>query len=301
MAKFIWLDGSLVPTDQAKVSVFDHGLLYGDGVFEGIRGYSGRVFKLTEHLDRLYENAHSIALEIPLTWKEMEKAVLDTVRANDLRDCYIRLVVTRGVGDLGLDPRKCQKATVFIIADTITLFPEELYTRGLAIVSVSTRRTAVDALNPRLKPLNYLNNVLAKLLGNLAGVPEVVMLSPEGYVVEGTGDNIFIVRRGRLITPPLHLGVLEGITRALIMDIGRSMGIPVAEEMFTLHDMYVAEECFLTGTAAEVIPVVNVDGRKIGRGTPGPITAGLIKAFREITKTTGTPVYPEKVEAEVAR
>ncbi len=291
MAKFVWLDGTLVPTAEAKISVFDHGLLYGDGVFEGIRGYDGRIFKLAEHLDRLYENAHSIALKIPLTREEMEQAVLETVRANGLRDCYIRLVVTRGAGDLGLDPTKCPRPTVFIIADSIVLFPEEMYRKGLSVASVSTRRVAVDALNPRLKPLNYLNNVLAKIQGNLAGVPEVVMLSPEGYVVEGTGDNVFIVRRGRLLTPPLHMGVLEGITRNLVIDLARSMGIDAREEVFTLHDVYIADECFLTGTAAEVIPVVTADGREIGTGRPGAATMKMIRAFRDLANSTGTPVY----------
>lgn len=284
----IYLDGKFVSPEEAKVSVFDHGLLYGDGIFEGIRAYNGRVFKLTEHLDRLYESARSILLEIPLSWKEMEEAVLETVRRNDLSDAYIRLVVTRGAGDLGLDPRKCPRASVFVIADKITLWPQELYTKGLKVKTVATRRNSVDTLNPRIKSLNYLNNVLAKIEANLMGYPEVVMLNSQGFVVEGTGDNIFIVKRGTLITPPPYVGILEGITRATIMDLARGMGTTVAEDLFTMHDLYVADECFLTGTAAEVIPVVEVDGRRVGNGTPGPVTAKLMAAFREYAQSNGT-------------
>lgn len=286
----IYLNGKFVSPEEAKVSVFDHGLLYGDGVFEGIRAYNGRVFKLTEHLDRLYESARSILLNIPLSWKEMEEAVLETVRRNGLRDAYIRLVVTRGAGDLGLDPRKCPNPTVFIIADKITLWPDELYTKGLKVKTVATRRNAVDTLNPRIKSLNYLNNILAKIEANLMGYPEVVMLNAEGYVVEGTGDNIFIVKKGRLITPPPYVGILEGITRATIMDLAREMGLSVSEDLFTTHDLYVAEECFLTGTAAEVIPVVEVDGRQVGQGVPGPVTVKLMRAFREYAQNNGTPL-----------
>jgi len=293
VAKWIYLDGRMVPPEEAKVSVFDHGFLYGDGVFEGIRAYNGRVFKLAEHLDRLYESAKSIALEIPLSWKEMERAVVETVRANELRDAYIRLVVSRGAGDLGLDPRKCPRPTVVVIADSITLYPEEMYRNGLRIATVSTRRIAPDMLNTRVKSLNYLNNILAKIQGNLAGVPEAIMLNPEGYVLECTGDNIFIIRRGRLITPPTYLGILEGITRNTVIEIAGSMGIETREECFTLHDVYVAEECFLTGTAAEVIPVVEVDGRKVGAGAPGPITLKLMEAFRQVANSTGTPVYED--------
>lgn len=290
MARLVYLDGALVPDSEAKVSVFDHGLLYGDGVFEGIRGYSGRIFRLTEHVERLYESARSIALEPPMTPQEMEGIVVDTVRANNLRDCYIRLVVTRGVGDLGLDPRKCPRPTVFCIADKITLFPAELYEKGLAVMSVSFRRTAPDALSPRVKSLNYLNNIMGKLLGNLAGVPEIIMLNPEGYVVEGSGDNIFIVHKGELITPPRYLGILEGITRKAVIELARSMGIGVREEPFALHDLYVADEAFLTGTAAEVVPVVAADGRRIASGAPGPITKKLMAAFKDLANSTGTPV-----------
>lgn len=290
MPRMIYLDGQIVPEAEAKVSVFDHGVLYGDGVFEGIRGYNGRVFKLTEHLDRLYESAHSIMMDIPIGWSDMEQAVLNTVRANGLRDCYIRLVVTRGPGDLGLDPRKCPKPTIFIIADAITLFPAEFYENGLAVMSVSTRRTAPDALSPRVKSLNYLNSVLAKIIANATGAPEAIMLNAQGYVVEGTGDNIFIVRKGSLVTPPLHLGPLEGITRNTVMELANSMGIRVVEDPFVLHDVYVADECFLTGTAAEVIPVVAADSRRIGSGNPGPITRRLVDAFRDLANSTGTPV-----------
>ncbi len=284
----IYLDGEFVPKERALISVFDHGLLYGDGVFEGIRAYHGRVFKLDEHLDRLYDSARTIALEIPVSKEEMEEVVLETLRRNDLSDAYIRLVVTRGVGDLGLDPRKCPEATVFCIAASIQLYPEELYQEGLAVITVSTRRNIPAACIPRVKSLNYLNNIYAKIEANLAGAPEAIMLNAEGYVAEATGDNIFIVKKGVLITPPTHVGILEGITRNAVMDLARKQGIPVEEKVFTLFDVYNADECFLTGTAAEVIPTVKVDGRLIANGKPGKITWELIAAFRELTKVDGT-------------
>ncbi len=289
----IYLDGRYVPPEEARVSVFDHGLLYGDGVFEGIRSYNGRVFKLDEHLKRLYDSAKAIMLEIPLTPDEMEDVVLETLRRNELRDAYIRLVVTRGVGDLGLDPAKCPKPTVFVIAGKIALYPPEYYEKGLDIVTVATRRNLVEALNPRVKSLNYLNNILAKLEGKLAGVVEVLMINSEGYVVECSGDNIFMWKDNVLVTPPSYVGILEGVTRNTVMEIARGLGLDVQEQVFTRHDLYIADECFLTGTAAELIPVVKIDGRVIGTGTSGVVTRKLHAAFHELTQTTGTPIYPE--------
>ncbi|MEW6660823.1 MAG: branched-chain-amino-acid transaminase [Bacillota bacterium] len=287
MGLIINFDGKFVPEEEAKVSVFDHGLLYGDGVFEGIRAYHGRVFKLKEHIDRLYESAQSIDLRIELTKEEMEKVVLDSLRANNLTEGYIRLVVTRGKGDLGLDPRKCPRSMVFCIAASIRLYPEELYSKGMEVVTVATRRNVPEAINPRIKSLNYLNNIMARIEANLAGVPEAIMLNNEGYVAEATGDNIFIVKNGVLITPPAFVGILEGITRNTVMGLAAEQGIPVREQVFTRHDLYIADECFLTGTAAEVIPVVKIDGRQIGDGKPGPVTADLIHSFRELTKSDG--------------
>jgi len=280
----------MVPDEEAVISVFDHGLLYGDGVFEGIRAYNGRVFRLAEHIRRLYESAHSILLAIPLSQEEMIKAVIDTVNANQLRDAYIRLVVTRGVGDLGMDPRKCKQAQVFIIADKITLYPVELYEKGLEVITVATRRNIAEALEPKIKSLNYLNNIHAKIEANRAGVLEALMLTNQGYICEGTGDNVFIYRRGELLTPPAYLGILEGITREAIIELAAREGIPLRDVPFTRHDLYVSEECFLTGTAAEVIPVIEVDQRLIGSGKPGPITKRLIKLFRDLTQNEGTPL-----------
>ncbi len=293
----VYVNGGFFPKEQASVSVFDHGFLYGDGIFEGIRAYNGRVFKLEEHLDRLYESAHAILLDVPLNKGEMREAVLETCRRNGIHDGYIRLVVSRGAGDLGLDPRKCRRATVVIIADTIQLYPEELYERGMKVATVSTRRNSVESLNPRIKSLNYLNNILAKIEANLAGYAEVIMLNSDGYVVECTGDNIFIIKNGALITPPRHVGILEGITRNTVMELARERGIPVREEVFTRHDVWTADECFLTGTAAEAIPVVEADGRIIGTGRPGPITTELITAFRAYAQTRGTPIYPGEAAA----
>lgn len=291
----IYIDGKFYPKEEAKISVFDHGFLYGDGVFEGIRAYNGRVWKLDEHLERLYESAKAIMLPIPLTIEETKEATLETLRRNDLHDAYIRLVVSRGAGDLGLDPRKCPKPCVVVIADKIVLYPDELYTTGLKVVSVATRRNHNEALSPRIKSMNYLNNILAKIEANLHGYPEVIMLNSEGYVVEGTGDNIFIMKKGILVTPPPYSGILEGITRNTIMDIARVNGIPVEERLFNRHELYNADECFLTGTAAEAIPVVEADGRVIGDGKPGSITNQLIRAFRELTQIQGTPIYmPEQ-------
>lgn len=290
MGLTIYLDGEYVPEEKAVISVFDHGLLYGDGVFEGIRAYHGRVFKLKEHLDRLYESAKSILLEIPLEKGEMQNVVLETCRRNNIRDGYIRLVVTRGKGDLGLDPQKCPNPSVFCIAASIQLYPPEFYEKGLEVITVSTRRNVPEALNARIKSLNYLNNILAKIEGNLAGVQEAIMLTCDGYVAEATADNIFIVKNSRLITPPLYLGALEGITRNTVIDLARGKGIQVLEQTFTRHDVFIADECFLTGTGAEIIPVVRVDGRIIGNGRPGEITWDLIRAFRDLTKTDGPEI-----------
>ena len=283
----IYLNGKLVEGSEAKISVFDHGLLYGDGVFEGIRSYGSLVFKLKEHIDRLYESAHTILLKIPLTKQEMIQAVVATLRANRLRDAYIRLVVTRGPGDLGLDPRKCERATVFIITDKIVLYPDRVYKEGMEIVTVPTPRNLPEALNPQIKSLNYLNNILAKIEATNAGVQEALMLSAHGYVAECTGDNIFIVRGGTLLTPPPYAGILKGITRACVMDLARRAKVPVREEMMTRHDLYNAEECFLTGTAAEIAPIVKIDGRTIGTSKPGKVTLRLMRDFRKATRSDG--------------
>lgn len=293
MGLTIYLDGEYVPEEKAAVSVFDHGLLYGDGVFEGIRAYHGRVFKLKEHLDRLYDSAKYILLEIPMTKEEMQGVVLETCRRNGIRDGYIRLVVTRGKGDLGLDPKKCPKPTVFCIAASIQLYPPEFYEKGLEVITVPTRRNVPEALNVRVKSLNYLNNILGKIEAGLTGVQEAIMLTSDGYVAEATGDNIFIITNGRLVTPPPHLGILEGITRNAVMELAQEMGIPVQEKIFTRYDIFTADECFLTGTAAEIIPVVKVDGRTIGDGRPGEITWRLIRVFRELTKVDGPEIFTD--------
>lgn len=286
----IYCDGKYVDRDNAVISVFDHGFLYGDGVFEGIRAYNGRVFKLKEHIDRLYESANAILLKIPVSRQEMAEIVKETVRRNNLLDAYIRLVVSRGTGDLGLDPKKCPKSFVLCIAGTITLYPQTMYDNGLEVVTVSTRRNNPNSLNPRIKSLNYLNNILAKIEANRAGVMEAVMLNQDGYVCEGTGDNIFIVKDGVLKTPPIYAGILKGITRDAVIDIARASGIEVAEELFTLHDVYTADECFLTGTAAELIPVICVDSRIIADGKPGPMFKQLLVKFRDLTQAEGDPI-----------
>ena len=289
----VYIDGEFLPQEEAKISVFDHGLLYGDGVFEGIRSYQGRVFKLDEHLQRLYDSAKAIMLEIPISIEDMEEAVLETLRRNQLHDAYIRLVVTRGVGDLGLDPDKCPVPTIFIIADKITLYPLNFYEDGLEIITVSVRRNYAEAISPRIKSLNYLNNILAKIEGKQAGVEEVLMLNAEGYVVECSGDNIFFLKNNVIVTPPTYLGILEGVTRNTVIDLARELGITVEEKVFTRHDLYTAEECFLTGTAAEVIPVVKIDQRIVGNGHPGTVTQKLIEEFHHVTNVLGTPIYPE--------
>lgn len=287
----VYLNGEFVPEEEAKISVFDHGLLYGDGVFEGIRSYNGRVFKLDEHIRRLYDSAKVIMLKIPLTPEEMKEKILETLRRNNLRDAYIRPVVTRGPGDLGLDPDKCKKAFVFIIVGKIILYDEEFYKNGLSVVTVPTRRNVPEALNPRIKSLNYLNNILAKIEAKNAGSIEAIMLDSNGHVVECTGDNVFIVKNGVIYTPPTYIGALEGVTRDTVIELAQQMGVKVEERIFNRYELYVADECFLTGTAAEIVPVVKVDGRIIGDGVPGGITKELMARFRELTQTTGTPIY----------
>ena len=290
----IYLNGEFYPKEEARVSVFDHGYLYGDGVFEGTRAYNGRIFKLHEHLERLYESARHILLEIPMSMKEMEEVTLEAVRRNNLRDAYIRTVVSRGAGDLGLDPRKCPRPSVVIIADKISLYPQEFYERGLEVVTTVTRQRTADTLEPRIKSLNYLNNILIKLEAIHAGVMEALVLNTQGYVVEGSGCNIFIVnKKGELLTPPPYLGILEGITRNTVLELAQKEGLSVKETPFTRHDLYIARECFLTGTAAELIPVVVVDKRVIGEGTPGPITKSLMQKFREYVQNNGVPVYSD--------
>lgn len=290
MAMMIYLDGRLVPAKDAKISVFDHGLLYGDGVFEGIRSYNGRVFKLEEHIERLFRSAKAIDLKIPTPKDDLARAVVHTCKANKAYNGYIRLVVTRGVGTLGLNPYQCPKPSIFIIAATIQLYPPQLYRNGLSIVTVGTIRNHTEAINPAIKSLNYLNNVLAKIEAVNAGVLEAIMLNPNGYVAEATGDNIFIVRGKSLLTPPGWAGTLIGITRNTVLDLARTNGLDVREEMLTRYDLYTADEVFLTGTAAEVIGVAFIDRRKIGSGKPGPITKLLAREYHKLASSTGTPI-----------
>ncbi|TRZ49229.1 branched-chain-amino-acid transaminase [bacterium] len=285
----VYINGKFYAKQNAKISVFDHGLLYGDGVFEGIRSYNRLVFKLEEHIDRLFESAQSIMLDIPVSRQQMVKAVISTLKENNLKDAYIRLVVTRGEGDLGLDPRKCKgNATVVIITDKIALYPDKFYRQGLEIITVPTVRNLPEALNPQIKSLNYLNNILAKIEAVNAGFDEAIMLDSLGYVAECTGDNIFIAKRDHLYTPPQCMGTLRGITRDTVLEISRKDKIPVHEHVITRHEVYISDECFLTGTAAEIIPVVKVDGRVIGSGRPGKLTLKLMKEFKELTKKEGT-------------
>jgi branched-chain amino acid aminotransferase len=280
----VYINGKLFDKSEAKVSVFDHGLLYGDGVFEGIRAYSGRVFRLEQHVDRLYESAKGIFLEIPMSREAMADAIRQTLATNKLTDAYIRVVVTRGAGSLGLDPRKTTDPQVIIITDSISLYPEELYEHGLKIITAGTMRNHPAALNPRIKSLNYLNSILAKIEGTNAGCLEALMLNHKGEVAECTGDNIFVVRKGDLHTPPLDAGILEGITRDAVIELARDAGLAVFERTMDRHDIYTADECFLTGTAAEVIPVVECDGRAIGAGKPGPVTRDLLKRFHALVR-----------------
>lgn len=287
----VYVDGKYCDEKGAKISVFDHGLLYGDGIFEGIRAYNGRVFKLKEHIDRLFCSAKAILLNIPMSHAEMMHAVIETCRQNNVRDGYIRLVVTRGVGTLGLNPSRCKDPSIIIIADRIQLYPPELYEKGMEIVTVPTTRNLHSALNPAIKSLNYLNNILAKIEANNAGCEEAVMLNAEGYVSECTGDNIFIVKAGRMSTPPLSAGALYGITRGVVMELARGEGIEVAEPNLTRYDLFNADECFLTGTGAELIPIVKIDGRVIGAGKPGPVTSKLVERYRGLTNVSGEPIY----------
>ncbi len=286
----IYLDGQYVDEADAKISVFDHGLLYGDGIFEGIRLYQGNIFRLDEHLDRLWRSAKAILLDIPISRREMVEAVCESCRRNGLRDGYIRLVVTRGVGDLGLSPWLCPKPTVFIIADKITLYPPEYYTTGLSLVTVATRRLGPAALPPMVKSLNYLNNILAKIEARQAGALEAIMLNDAGYVAECTGDNVFIVCGGRLLTPAAQQGALKGITRGAIFSVAQALALPVEEHDLTRYDLWNADECFLTGTGAEVIPVVKLDGREIGDGKPGPVTNRVLAEFRRRVLAEGTRI-----------
>jgi branched-chain amino acid aminotransferase len=287
----IYIDGKFYSEANAKISVFDHGLLYGDGIFEGIRFYNGRVFRLEEHLQRLWDSARSICLQIPMTMRDMTDALLETIRQNHLRDGYIRLLVTRGVGNLGLNPTQCKSPSVIIIAATIALYQEDFYRKGLTIVTCATRRSGPAALNPAVKSLNYLNNVMARIEANLASADEALMLNDAGNVAECTADNVFIVKHSQIVTPPVTAGALRGITRSVVFEIAAEFGMKVQEMDITRHDVFVADECFLTGTAAEIVPVVKADGRLIGNGKPGPITARIIARFREMTRETGTPIF----------
>jgi branched-chain amino acid aminotransferase len=286
----IYIDGKYYSERDAKISVFDHGLLYGDGVFEGIRAYHGRVFKLKEHIDRLFYSAKAILLTIPMAHKDIMAAVVETCRRNKLRDGYIRLVVTRGVGTLGLNPNRCKNPSVIIIADKIQLYPVEVYQRGLEIITVPTTRNLHSALNPAIKSLNYLNNILAKIEANNSGCEEAIMLNAEGFVSEGTGDNVFILKERELQTPPLSAGALYGITRRVVLQIAADSGLRVSEPNLTRYDLFNADECFLTGTGAELVPVVKIDGRVIGNGKPGPTTRRLVEQYHALTKASGEPI-----------
>lgn len=294
MASQIFLNGQFVDRENATVSVFDHGLLYGDGIFEGIRVYDGNVFRLKEHIRRLYDSAKSILVEIPYSQSELTDLVCETVRRNELRSAYIRLVVTRGSGDLGLNPYNCPSAYVFIIAEQLTMFVSSLYEEGIKAITAGTRRNRPDVLNPKIKSLNYLNNIIIKMEALHAGANEAIVLNQEGYVVEGSGENIFVVRDNILYTPPAYLGALEGITRATVMELAEELGYIVKEQPFTQHDVYVADEVFLTGTAAELVPVVAYDERVIGDGVPGPITKKIHQSFQLSTRRDGVQVYPQE-------
>jgi len=287
----VYIDGKIYSKEDAKISVYDHGLLYGDGVFEGIRVYSGRIFRFKQHIDRLYQSAAGINLAIPVSRQVLEQAIVDTVRAAGFRDAYIRLVATRGIGDLGLDPKKCKKGSVIIIVDTIQLYGEKLYQEGIPIVTAATRRIAPDMISQKVKSLNYLNSIMAKMEGNLAGMPEVLMLDSNGFVCECSADNIFIITDGQLVTPSPEFPFLNGITRAVVLEIARRKGLVVREEPMTRQDIFNADECFLTGTGAELMPVIALDGRKIGDGKPGSVTAMLLKEFRSLHAREGEDLF----------
>ncbi len=288
----VYIDGKFVPAKDAKISVFDHGFLYGDGVFEGIRAYNGRVFKLREHIDRLYDSAKAIDLKIPVSKEEFMEIILETLRRNKLRDAYIRPIVTRGIGDLGLDPNKCGKPCIIVIAQPWGRLYGDLYERGLRAVTVTIRRNAIDSLPPNIKSLNYLNNVLAKIEANAKGGDEAIFLDHNGYVSEGSGDNVFIVKNGEVITPPT-INNLKGITREVVIDLIRELGIPFKEMNISLYDLYTADEIFVTGTAAEICPITWIDGRVVGDGKPGEVTRRLMEEFRKLTEREGVPIYAD--------
>ncbi len=293
---YVYLNGNIVKEADAKISVFDHGFLYGDGVFEGIRAYNGRIFCIDEHIDRLYESAESIMIKIPLSRKEMKNAIIETVRRNDLKDAYIRPVISRGKGALGLDPRGCSEPTIVIIVDAETRHPEDMRAKplskqGIKVITTAWRRNGPDILSPRIKSTNYLNNILAKQQANAVGAQDAIFLNQQGYVCELTGDNLFIIKNARLITPPLWLGILDGITRREVLRIASEQSFETAEEPLTMHDLYTCDECFCTATRIEVIPIVWIDGRQIGDGMPGPITVKLKEAYIELVKREGTPIY----------
>ena len=289
--RIIYLDGNYVREEEAKISVFDHGVLYGDGVFEGIRVYNGRVFKCEEHINRLYNAAKAIMLEIPMSKEEMTEVLLETCRRNQIKDGYVRLVITRGKGDLGLNPVSCKVASVFCIAGSITLYPDEMYIKGMPIITAVQRRNKATIVDPQIKSLNYLNNILAKIEANRAGVPEALMLNHDGVVAECTGDNIFIVKDNVIYTPPIYIGILDGITRNTVIELAKELGYEVKESEFTLFNVYSADECFLTGTAAEAIPVTNIDGRIIGNGEAGLVTTRLLEAFKAYANNNGRDIY----------
>ncbi|HIE11560.1 MAG TPA: branched-chain-amino-acid transaminase [Kiritimatiellae bacterium] len=287
----VYLNGKLLDKTEARISVLDHGLLYGDGVFEGIRAYNGRIFMLERHIDRLYASARAIALEIPISKERMAADIIRTCRANRIRNGYIRPIVTRGVGTLGLNPFVCRNPQVIIIASRIQLYPPDLYEEGLELVTVGTLRNLPEAINPRIKSLNYLNNILAKIEALNAGVMECIMLNAQGFVAEASGDNVFVVKGNRIVTPPSWCGALEGVTRGVVMELAAEMGYDVREEVLSRYDLYTAEEVFLTGTAAEIIGVVKIDRRAVGAGSPGPVTRSLMAAFRQLVRRSGTPIW----------
>ncbi len=288
----VYIDGEFVPASQAKISIFDHGFLYGDGVFEGIRAYNGKVFKLKEHIDRLYDSAKALDLQIPISKEEFMEIILETLRRNKLRDAYIRPIVTRGIGDLGLDPRKCKNPSIIVIAQPWGRLYGDLYEKGLKAVTVAVRRNAIDSLPPNIKSLNYLNNILAKIEANAKGGDEAIFLDHNGYVSEGSGDNIFIVKNGEIITPPT-INNLKGITREVVIELIKKLGISFKEANISLYDLYTADEIFVTGTAAEICPITWIDGRIVGDGKPGKITKMLMEEFRKLTETEGVPIYAD--------
>jgi branched-chain amino acid aminotransferase len=286
----VYVNGRFVPAEEASISVFDHGFLYGDGVFEGIRVYGGTIFRLQQHIERLYHSALCLMLDIPMSPEAMQEAIVDTVRRRELPNQYVRVVVSRGAGDLGLDPKLCPRPSVIIIADTIALYPERYYTEGLDLVTVATRRMSSDTLDPRIKSLNYLNNIMAKIEAQQAGGVEAVMLNTAGYVAECTADNLFVLRQGCLHTPAVAAGALQGVTRDSVLEIARDLGLETAESFLTRYDLYTAEECLMTGTGAEIVPVVRIDGRRIGTGVPGPATARIRERFAVLCHRDGVCV-----------